>query len=398
MNRIGGALALAGLGVLLAFLPFGIAGQQIGLALGAAAALLAGDARRRARARLAPDRTGPLLPAGCAAWIGALLLALLFSGRAAEGARELRKLLLLSALFLPAAAVRDRRDLRAAAELLLLAAFVAALLGLIEQARGAGNHPTRLDGPLGFYMTTSGVFLLLGLPPLALLLERERLHGLAPAAFLLLAAALLFTYTRGAWFGWAAGAAWLTARRRPRLLPAAVAAVAATMLLHPAARERLLSSFDPDFHFNRERIYLWEAGWRAFRERPLFGRGLHDLTPLIDASRDGAARERITHFHSLYLQTAVSAGAVGLAALALFATGLFAALRRAATRAEDRFGAALADGAAAALIAFLVHGLFEWNWGDSEVATALYTVIGLGLAAGGAGAAAVRSSPNRSRM
>lgn len=373
--------ALAGLAGLLLFLPFGIAGQQISLGVGLLGLLLSPPCRGRVRALLGRGGAGRPLLAGGGIWVLALLLALLLSGRIGEGARELRKLYLLGALLLPAGALGAARERRGAALLFLLALAAAAAAGIVEQVRGGGHHPTRLDGPIGFYMTTAGVFLLLALVAFALALRRAPLGALPAAAFLIGAAGLILTYTRGAWFALAGGGVFLLAKRRRRLLLPALLLFAALLVALPATRERLVSSWDSTYDSNRERAWVGEAGLRAFRERPWTGHGLHDLRETLESHRNPDARDRLTHFHSLYLQTAVAMGVPGLAALALLFASVLLSLRRAAGMARDTLGRALAEGAAAATIAFLAHGLFEWNLGDSEVAVTLWTVVGLGLAA-----------------
>ncbi|MFH1277230.1 MAG: O-antigen ligase family protein [Candidatus Eisenbacteria bacterium] len=380
MNAARGA-ALAGLAGLLLFLPFGIAGQQISLGVGLLGVILFPPARARIRALYGPGGVGRPLLAGVGFWIIALLLALLLSGRMGDGARELRKLYLLGALVLPAGALGSERERRGAAFLLLLALAAAATLGIAEQLRGGGHHPTRLDGPIGFYMTTAGVFLLLTVAAFALTLRRAPLGVLPAAAFLLGAAGVVLTYTRGAWFALAAGGAFLLARRHRKAVLPAILLFGAVLFALPGARERLLSSIDPAYESNRERAWVWEAGVGAFRERPWTGRGLHDLRETLESHRNPEARDRLTHFHSLYLQTAVSMGVPGLAALVALFVAVLASLRRAAARAADDYGRALAEGAIAATLAFLVHGLFEWNLGDSEVAMTLWALVGLGLAA-----------------
>lgn len=370
--------AFVGLAGVLLFLPFGIAGQQIALGVGLLGLLAEPDARRRTARLLAAPGTRPVL-LGAAAWIAASALALLLSGRA-DGARELRKLLLLPALLLPAGAIGSRRDLRFASAVLLLSLLAASLLGIVEQARGGGDHPTRLDGPIGFYMTTAGVLLVLSLPALALLAEAK--SRLARVAFPAAAAALLLTYTRGAWLAFAAGASLLLLRRKRKLALPALLLFALLLAAVPSFRERIAGTGAADFAPDRERELLWDAGRRAFLDRPWRGAGLHDLGPLLRAYRSPEAEARLTHFHSLYLQTAVAMGIPGLAALALLFGGLALALLRAARAAPPGAPRALAEGALAALAAFLVHGLFEWNLGDSEVALALWTAAGLGLAAG----------------
>ncbi len=390
-----GALPLVGLAGLLLFLPFGIAGQQISLAVGLAGVLLHRPARRRVTSLFANGGPGRPLLFGTAAWIAASLVALILSGEIAGGARELRKLPLLLALVLPVGAIRSRRDLQAATVLLLLAGAAAAAAGIFEQLRGAGNHPTRLDGPIGFYMTSAGVFLLIGMAALGVAVERPRLGSLPASALIILTGALVLTYTRGAWFGWAAGAAFLLVRRRPVLFAPALVLFGSLLFAFPGTRERFLTSWDLTYDSNRERAWLIEAGWRAFADHRWTGAGLHDLARLIDEYRNAGARDRLTHFHSIYLQTAVAMGIIGLAALAALIVSFFRALLAAAGRTADRAGRGIVEGALAALFAFLVHGMFEWNLGDSEVATTLYTILGLALAAGAVGRA--RSGRDESR-
>ena len=110
--------------------------------------------------------------------------------------------------------------------------------------------------------------------------------------------------------------------------------------------------------------------------------GLQDLRGAIDAYRSPEARETITHFHSLYIQTAVAMGVPGLVALGLFFAGFLRVLVRAAREAAPGLPRGIAEGAIASLAAFLVQGFFEWNLGDSEVALTLYTLVGLAVAAG----------------
>jgi O-antigen ligase len=382
-------LARIGLAGVLVFLPFGIAGEQIALGIGLLGLAAHAEARKAvARFLREPSARGAVVGAG--AWALASIVVLLLSGHAGEGTRELRKLFLLPALVLPAAAITGRRDLRFALAILLLALAAASGAGLLEQARGGGNHPARLDGPIGFYMTTAGVFLLLSLVALAAVVERG--SPFAIPAFLAGAVALAFTYTRGAWIGFGAGLAVLLLRRRPRLLLPAIVLLAAFLLSVPSFRERISETWEAGFAPDRERAYVWEAGRRAFLEHPWRGAGLQDLAPIVRAYRSPEASAPLTHFHSLYLQTAVAMGVPGLVALSLLLGGLVLAALSSARRAAPGPPRALAEGALAALVAFLVHGVFEWNLGDSEVALTLYLLVGLGMAAG-SGSIAERDEP-----
>ncbi len=363
---------------LIAFLPFGIAGQQ----LGCGATLLLVACNPSARARLIEEwRTSAWLRGivyGILVWAGALLIAL-FAGDAGSGVRELRKFPLMLLTVLPIAVITTKARERTALVVFALAFLLAAMAGLWEQARGLGDHPDRLDGPIGFYMTSTGVFLQASLVCLVLALRRISLRPLHVAAFLATTAALVLTYTRAAWFAWIGAVAIAIVLMRSRAGVVALALFAGALLAYAPVRERLITSWDTGYALNVERTYLWEAGVALVREKPVFGWGLQNLEPVIASHRAPEAKERLTHLHSNWLQTAAAMGAIGLVALLHWIVRLYRAL---GTRTKRGGGAprALSIAAIAALTGFLLHGTLEWNLGDSEVITTLYTITGLALA------------------
>ncbi|NNE07591.1 MAG: O-antigen ligase family protein [Gemmatimonadetes bacterium] len=365
---------------LVAFLPFGIAGQQLGFA----ATLLLVACNPAARARLVDRwRSSPWFRGivyGIAVWATALMIAL-FAGDAGAGFRELRKFPLMLLTILPVAVITTAGRERAAVTVFALAFLLAAIAGLREQARGLGDHPGRLDGPIGFYMTSTGVFLQASLVCLVLALRSAAPRLLHIAAFFTTTAALVFTYTRAAWFAWLGAAMIAIVLTRSRAGAAALVVFAGALLVYAPVRERLVTSWDAGYALNVERTYLWDAGISLVREKPVFGWGLQNLEPVIASHRAPEAKERLTHLHSNWLQTAAAMGAVGLAALLHWIVRLYAAL---GARTKPRSGtqrSALSIAAIAALTAFLLHGTLEWNLGDSEVITTLYTIAGLALAA-----------------
>jgi len=235
-----------------------------------------------------------------------------------------------------------------------------------------------------------------------LLRSRDRRWMAAAFALLtLLAPALLGSYTRSAWIGTLVGFAIVIALTRARWIAALAASVVLLVLLMPGGyRERALSVFHPHGVWNRERLILWDAGWRMFREHPVTGVGLQDLKPLVARYRSPEAHEPPHgHMHNVYLQVLVTMGVVGFAAFVYLVTALWRTaarrLRRDAREGDaDPFGMALRIGIVAALAGFLVAGLFEWNFGDEELLDFLFTLIGLAWAA--SAWRTVRPDPQRS--
>jgi O-antigen ligase len=215
----------------------------------------------------------------------------------------------------------------------------------------------------------------------------RRLQWLAGALLALLAPALLGSYTRSAWIGTFVGFTVLVAFTRARWLSGLAALVLALVLFLPAGyRERATSIFDPKSHWNVERLFLWDAGWRIFREHSVTGVGLQDLRPWVERYRSPEAHEPPHgHMHNIYLQVAVTMGIVGLVALAALMVGLFRTagrgLRGDLRAPPDRLGVAIRLAAVASLAGFFTAGLFEWNFGDEELLDLLFVLVGMAAAA-----------------
>ena len=254
-------------------------------------------------------------------------------------------------------------------------------------AHGA-SFASRARGLVGHYMTFGGQ-LLLFIPvalAIALTARSPRWRWSAAAVALLAFAPLAATFTRSAWLGLFVACALILGVVRPGGLALLAAAGVAAWYLAPGAwGARLHSVVDPANLWNRERVFMWEAGVRMFRDHPLTGVGLQDLHTLYDQYRSPESVERAGHLHNAYVQIAASMGIVGLTAFAwLYASLLGAAwggMRPlAAHDAASGLSAGVRLGVTAALVGFLVAGLFEWNFGDEELLYHLYTLVGIAWA------------------
>jgi len=369
----------------------------------------------RAGAALADDPPGsrawPRTPVDLAAagWLVAMLLASATSLDPAASFPRVTKAFMPLLVGLAAYHTADARTGRRALAVYLGAAALGSAWGLAAWVAHGAGFASRARGLVGHYMTFGGQLLLAA--PVALgvaLTARSRAWRVGAAAVAVLAvAALAGTFTRSAWLGLFVACAVLLGATRPLGLVALAAAGAAAWLLAPGAwGARLHSVVDPRNLWNRERVFMWEAGLRMFRDHPLTGVGLQDLHALYDQYRSPDSTERAGHLHNAYVQIAASMGLVGLAAFAwLYASlvrtawgrlgplaGLAGRLRRrpgAMARSADAAGsgdaaASLAAGVrlgvTAALIGFLVAGAFEWNFGDEELLYAVYTLAGIAWA------------------
>ena len=337
------------------------------------------------------------------AWLSALILATVFSLDPAQSAPRIKKAFLLATIPVAAFHARDARLARAAVIALLVSAAVAAAYALLRFAHEGGTFPVRVRGMVGHPLTYGGQATLLASLAIALVVRGPgRRWTLAAGAFLLLLTpALLGTYTRSAWIATIVAGCVILARVKARLLPLAGAVVVLALFLAPGSyRERAFSVFQPRSILNVERLLLWDAGLRMFRDHPITGVGLQDLHPLLERYRSPDAHEQHGHLHNVVIQVAATMGIVGLAALVWLWIGLYrtAGQRWRAPLPRGDLDSALRLAAVAALSGFLVAGLFEWNLGDEELLAFLCFLVGMGYAAGrragsiGAWHAAPRSS------
>ena len=225
--------------------------------------------------------------------------------------------------------------------------------------------------------------------------RRRRRRAWLAAALAVVLGCLSLTLTRSAWLGFAAGAIIMVALVRRRWLPAAgLALLAAALVLPDTMRTRLLSAFDPADAGNAQRVLMWRTGWQWVQEKPLCGRGDRDLKNEYRAYHAERPQVEIQgHLHSNVLMAAVIWGVPGLL-LVLLVLGLvwrqlwlqWRALGGAGQRSPPPAGddlvlaRAWCLGAMGAWTGFNVAGLFEWNFGDAEVALLLWLIVGLGLA------------------
>jgi O-antigen ligase len=194
---------------------------------------------------------------------------------------------------------------------------------------------------------------------------------------------LALTFTRSAWIGFVVALGVVFAVRKRVLLSVLVAALVLVYVLAPAGfQDRITSIVDLKHERNVERVYMWKAGFEIFKDHPLVGVGLMDLSEIYDRYRPPEAREDHGHFHNIFIQVAAARGAVGLVAFFYLLWAMGAAIWRGfrLSREESPFAGALALGAFGAYLGFIVSGLFEWNFGDSEVIMLVYFLVGIGIA------------------
>ena len=295
------------------------------------------------------------------------LISAAVSGSAAEGIVDSRQLLMF--LMVPIVTRFAQGD-RATKTMDVIIAIGAAgaLVGIFQFAiLHKGDLDNRLKGPLGHWMTYSGVLMLTTCAAVArLAFTRMRTPWPAIAVPALLVA-LVVTNTRNAWIGTFLAVTVLLAIRNWRLV--IIVPVVATLALVVApgmVKKRAASIFDTSDPANRDRIVMWKIGADMVRDHPVFGVGPHRVQDVYADYRQKypeAVNATNPHLHNVPIQIAAERGLPALAAWLWF---LAVAARDLWRQVRARVAPAVAGAGLAALIAMLAAGLFEYNFGDSE--------------------------------
>lgn len=335
------------------------------------------------------------LAAPMAALLGVTVLSVLASSDPLASGFEAKGLLVGLAFYATVGGLRGTEDAERLVWALAIVGAIAAGLGLVqalacppagpsgELARWFFRHCPRARGTFSIYMTLAGVLNVILLLVAPRLLPGPARHLRLLPAWLVMAFGLAATQVRGAWLGFVAGLLALVplSRRGRHLLVGGLAAAVLLGLLGPAPlRDRLLSMADPHDVTVKERLYMWQSGLTLWRERPFLGHGPGGVTrEYRRVARPEALRRTTSHLHSSPLQMLTETGILGLAGW-LWVWGAFyvrvgrglGGLPRSCARER-----ALVVGSLAAVTAFLVGGLSEHNFGDSEVAMAAWTAAAL---------------------
>ncbi len=360
-----------------------------------------------ARATLAFPLAGPVL-----ALVAATLLSAARSADPVKSLMDSKGLLLLAILYVLVEALPDVEAADRFLTWLFVLLAVHAGLGVIQVALCPrepvslpllGRFFHRCDRAHGFfsiYMTLAGILTLSLLATLPWLLARapERRWWMLPA-WAVSGLGLVLTLTRGAWMGFVAGATALAlCLRRTSVLVAIGAVLLASLMLLPAGplEHRIRSLADPSDPTMRERLFMWQSGIQIVRDHPLTGVGPGQVKAVFPRyAQPEALRKTTSHVHNTPLQITAERGLLGLAAwlwlwVAFFFRGgrLLGALGPGQER-ERR----LIVGSLVAVLGFLVAGLFEYNFGDSEVVMVAYALMALPFVVSRSGGSPSRCGP-----
>jgi O-antigen ligase len=256
-----------------------------------------------------------------------------------------------------------------------------AFVGVVEYTIfGYDNLNRRPMGSLSHYMTYSGLIMLVLAAAVARLLFYPAQRIWPAVAVPALAVALAATQTRNAYLGALAAIGCLLPLRQVRLLAAVPVLAVLFFVAAPAQiKDRVFSITNLQDDSNRDRLQMLAMGRDMVRDHPVFGVGPEMVGRVYGQYlQPNPVHTYNPHLHNVPVQIAAERGLPALAAWIWFVVaagwGLFQEFRRGPVPA-------LAAAGLGAVIAMLVAGLFEYNFGDSEFMMLFLALISLPYAA-----------------
>lgn len=383
--------------------PFGslrevnVGGITVGAAEGLIALVLgAWLAKMIAARQVRPARLPLTLP--LLLFLGAILLTLPGALSITFAAKEILKWVEVLGIYLFVANVLTRRQAMVAVIALLLAGVGQAVLGAYQffrqvgpehfvlfgrfmRAYGTFEQPNPYAGYLGLVLPV-GIGLLVWAVVECKGRPRFQVSGLL-AAVGLLAAAMVMSWSRGAWLGFAAALVAVNAVRSRRtavvfavLLSVAVLALALGGLgLLPEVLVQRFTDFLPfisvadlravqvtDANYAVvERMAHWQAALDMWTGHPWLGVGIGNYAAVYPAYALPKWPDPLGHAHNYYLNIAAEAGLLGLATyLLLWGAAFWQAWK--AVRASSGVWRAVAAGVFGVLAHLAVHNFFDNLW------------------------------------
>jgi O-antigen ligase len=234
----------------------------------------------------------------------------------------------------------------------------------------------RITGPTAHVMTYSGFLLPTSLLLLMLAVRRRKTWLFACTA--IVSFALLLTFTRSVWLGWLVAVfAVLLLNRSAWIVYAMAVLIFAITFMPEAMFGRLVSSFDIRQSSNLDRIRMAEAGMEMIKDHPVLGVGpanVKEIYPLY--RKEDAPRFRPPHLHNNIIQLWAERGILAVVAYVML-LGLFI---RECVRGWRGPAREFAEAGVAITVGLAYAGLFEFNFGDTEVFLIMLELFALVIA------------------
>jgi len=298
----------------------------------------------------------------------------------------------ISIFFLFVNNVKDEIQFKRLVRILILITTIAGAYGIFQ-------HFTRIDffgnvtylqksfaRSTGFFNSpqTFGNYILLVLPVVFGLSFYSNTRGekrWLQLSSLIILTAIIFSYTRGVWLGLIGGLIFMAILRSKKLLFALVTGIIiGSMFLAflPSSKftQRVVRTFKSDRPVG-DRIFFWKGSLRIIRDYPITGLGWEGFRLVYPRYKPAKGRQLVCHAHNNFIDMAIDSGLLGLGIFLWLLVTIYKVGFHIFKELEDGYFKGITWGFLGSFTAFLIAGLTQYNFGDSEVVMLFYFLLGM---------------------
>ncbi len=297
--------------------------------------------------------------------------------------------------------IRTKRAWLALIKVFLASALLVAIYGVIQNFTGVSSTESWIDEEMftdikvrvySFFNNPNvlGEFLVLTIPVMAALVwnnVREEHRTLFGIALILMAACMIFTWSRGAWLGMLIAVAIFLAISDKRwvfvgILAVILVPVALYLSGNSAIVERVLSIGNTADTSTAYRVSIWRASIKLLGDFWLPGIGVgSDAYKAVYPVYALTGADFALHSHNLYLQFWVETGVIGIVSLLVlakaFVKNTFSV--NVVKNIKKCDVAKLTVALGAGFIGFMVQGLTDYVWYNYKILMIFWIIIALGI-------------------
>jgi O-antigen ligase len=164
---------------------------------------------------------------------------------------------------------------------------------------------------------------------------------------------------------------------KPKILIGAIPALIVVLIILPQpVKKRLFSIFDLNDVTNKDRLHMVYTGIKIFKDFPLTGVGPDNIKMVYPNYRHPQAEKNNPHLHNNFLQILSERGIFAficvIAAFLVIFINLLAKIKN-----SVQYPKTIALGVLFMYIGFQVMGLFEYNFGDTEIKFMLFYFLSI---------------------
>lgn len=297
--------------------------------------------------------------------------------------------------------IRTKKVWLALVKTFLASALIVAVYGVIQNFTGVSSTESWIDEEMftdikvrvySFFNNPNvlGEFLVLTIPVMVALIwnkVREEHKTIFGISLLVMAACMIFTWSRGAWLGMLVAVAIFLAISDKRWIFAGILALVLVPVGlyfsgNTAIVERVLSIGNTADTSTAYRVSIWRASIKLLKDFWLPGIGVgSDAYKAVYPVYALTGADFALHSHNLYLQFWVEAGIIGIVSLITLITGFIKntfsvnVVNNIKKCDVAKLTVALCSG----IIGFMVQGLTDYVWYNYKILMIFWIIIALGI-------------------